>query len=330
MHPYEADYILTDFKFNSGEILSELRLHYTTLGKPRYNNQGKTTNAIWIGHGTTGNGHQFLGPKFANELFQPGQLLDTTKYYIILPDGIGHGKSSKPSDSLRAKFPAYDYHDMVRAQYHLITDHLGVNHLHLVMGTSMGGMHSWVWGYTYPELMDYIFPLACLPVEIAGRNRMMRKMLINAIRNDPDWNAGNYTTQPSGLIEALHILLIMTSVPLQWQKSAPTKKLADIMLENKLSKHAAKLDANDVIYQFEASHNYNPYPHLKKIKASLLAINSADDQVNPPELGIMEQTIKQVTNGEYVLLPITDETRGHSTHTLAKLWRHHLAQFISN
>ena len=330
MQSYESDYIVPEFQFNSGQTLAELRLHYTTLGEPRYNNQGKTTNAIWIGHGTTGNGHQFLGPKFADELFGPGQLLDTTKYYIILPDGIGHGKSSKPSDGLRAKFPTYDYHDMVRAQYHLITDHLKVNHLHLIMGTSMGGMHSWIWGYTYPGLMDYLFPLACLPVEIAGRNRMMRKMLADAIRNDPDWNSGNYKVQPSGLISALHILLIMTSVPLQWQKSAPTRNQAELMLENKLAQYAAKLDANDVIYQFEASKNYNPYPHLKKIAAPLLAINSADDQVNPPELGIMEQAIKQVSNGKYVLLPITDETRGHSTHTLAKLWKHQLAQFISN
>lgn len=329
MNIVESDFIIQDFQFNSGESLPELRLHYRTLGTPQCDADGTVTNAIWIGHGTTGSGQQFLGENFADELFQAGQLLDTEQYYIILPDGIGHGQSSKPSDGLHAKFPKYGYLDMVRAPYQLLTEGLGINHLYLVMGTSMGGMQTWLWGEMYPDFMDYLVPLASLPVEIAGRNRMTRKMMIDSIRNDPEWNNGDYETQPPGLINAIHLLIMMTSSPLQWQKEAPTRAQADQMLADRIELYHSRLDANDMIYQFAASEDYNPLPDLHKIKASLLAINSADDQVNPPELGIMETAIQSVEQGTYILLPITDDTRGHGTHTLAKLWKHHLAEFLN-
>ena len=289
MNKQEGDFIIPDFEFNSGETLPELRLHYTTLGQPQYDDDGKTANAVWIGHGTTGSGQQFFRESFADVLFGEGQLLDANKYFIILPDGIGHGQSSKPSDGLRAGFPQYGYLDMVRAQHILLTEHLNVNHIYLVMGTSMGGMQSWVWGHEYPDFMDFLFPLASLPVEIAGRNRMMRKMMIDSIKDDPDWNDGNYEEQPHGLVNAIHLLLMMSSVPLQWQKDAPTREQAEALLADKIQQQLARLDANDMIYQVGASEDYNPLPHLHKIKAPLLAINSADDQVNPPELGLMEE-----------------------------------------
>jgi len=328
MSKQEGNFIIPNFQFNSGETLPELRLHYTTLGRPQYDDDGKTTNAVWIGHGTTGSGQQFFKESFADELFGVGQLLDTNEYYIILPDGIGHGQSSKPSDGLKAKFPKYGYLDMVRAQHQLLTEHLNVNHLYLVMGTSMGGMQTWVWGHEYPDFMDYLFPLASLPMEIAGRNRMMRKMMIDSIKDDPEWNYGEYSEQPRGLINALHLMIMMTSVPLQWQKDAPTREQADAMLKEKLETYANRLDANDMIYQFASSEDYNPRPHLHKIKAPLLAINSADDQVNPPELGVMEEAIEQMDNARYILLPISDETRGHGTHTLASLWKDYLEAFL--
>ncbi len=281
-----------------------------------------------IVHGTTGAGGAFLNERFAGVLFGPGQLLDATKYYIILPDAVGHGKSSKPSDGLKMKFPAYTYDDMVKAQYQLITEHLGVNHLRLVMGTSMGAMHTWVWGYTYPDFMNALMPLASLPVEIAGRNRVQRKMILDAIKNDPQWMNGNYTAQPQGLTYAIHSLLFMTSSPLQWQKNSPTKDEAEKFLQTSVERYRSTLDANDMLYQFDASRFYNPFPHLEKIKAPLLAVNSADDQVNPPELGLMETGIKKVKNGRYVLLPITDETRGHGTHSVPKIWGSYLGELL--
>lgn len=328
MNPIEGDFIIPDFTFNSGETLPELRLHYRTLGTPQHDDNGTVTNAVWIGHGTTGSGQQFLGENFADELFQQGQVLDAERYFIILPDGIGHGQSSKPSDGLHAKFPKYGYLDMVRAQYLLVTEGLGINHLYLVMGTSMGGMQTWLWGELYPDFMDYLLPLASLPVEIAGRNRMIRKMIIDSIRNDPEWKDGEYDTQPSGLISAIHLLIMMTSSPLQWQKEAPTRQQADQFLADRIELYHSRLDANDMIYQFAASEDYNPLPDLHKIQAPLLAINSADDQVNPPELGIMESAIQHVARGNAILLPITDETRGHGTHTIARLWKHHLETFL--
>lgn len=325
----EGDYIIKDFAFASGERLPALRLHYRALGRARRSAKGKVGNAVLVLHGTTGSGEQFTRASFAGELFGPGQLLDAERHFIILPDGIGHGGSSKPSDGLRMGFPRYGYRDMVRAQQRLLSEGLGVDHLYLVMGTSMGGMHTWLWGQIFPDFMDCLAPLACLPAEIAGRNRMMRKMIIDSIRDDPAWQGGDYAQQPPGLINAIHLLIMMTSCPLQWQKQAPTRAAADAFLAARMRAHAAVLDANDMIYQFAASEDYDPAPDLSKIKAPLLAINSADDQVNPPELGILEAALPQVKRGRHVLLPIDDRTRGHGTHTLAALWKRHLAAFLA-
>ena len=329
MHVQECDFILRDFTFNSGETLPELRLHYRTLGKPERDASGNVCNAVLVLHGTTGSGKQFLRESFAGELFAPGQLLDAQRHYIILPDSIGHGGSSRPSDGLRMRFPRYGYRDMVRAQHHLLSDGLGVNHLKLVMGASMGGMHTWLWGQLYPDFMDYLLPLASLPAEIAGRNRMIRKMIIDSIRNDPAWKGGEYEVQPPGLINAIHLLIMMTSCPLQWRKEAPTRELADVFLQDRIKSSAGALDANDMIYQYAAAEDYNPAPGLPTINAPLLAINSADDQVNPPELALMEEAMKKLQQGRYVLLPIDEQTRGHGTHTLAGVWKHHLAAFLS-
>jgi len=327
--PAQGDYVVRDFKFKSGEVLPELRLHYATLGAPARDAGGVVRNAVLIMHGTGGSSSQFLTPQFAGVLFGPGQLLDATRYFIILPDGIGHGRSSKPSDGPRAKFPRYTYDDMVAAQYRLLTEKLGVNHLRLVTGTSMGGMQTWVWGETYPDFMDALMPLASLPAEIAGRNRVMRRMILDAIRNDPAWAGGEYKEQPrQGLSAALNILLMMTSSPLQWQKQAPTRDAADKFYEDRLRAQLARTDANDMLYQFDSSREYNPAPGLERIKAPLIAVNSADDLVNPPELGIMEREIKRVRRGRYILIPVSDQTRGHGTHSLPALWQQHLAALL--
>ncbi len=328
VEPAQGDFVLRDFKFESGETLPELRIHYRTLGKPQRDAGGTVRNAVLILHGTTGSGRQFLSPQFAGVLFSPGQLLDTAKYYIVLPDGIGHGGSSKPSDGLHARFPHYGYNDMITAQYRLLTEGLGVNHLRLVMGTSMGGMHTWLWGERYPEFMDALMPLASLPVQIAGLNRMRRKMIMDSIRTDPEWKNGEYTAQPRGLIEAIDGLILMVASPLQYQKEAPTRDAADALLEKMVKARLSQMDANDTLYAFDASRDYDPEPRLESIKAPLTAINSADDLINPPELGIMEKAIKRVRRGRYVLLPITDQTRGHGTHSLPALWHQYLAQLL--
>src|SRR5437899_6463990 len=326
--PVEGDYVIKDFRFASGESLPDLRLHYATFGRPERDARGVVKNAVLILHGTGGSGRQFLRDVFAGVLFGPGQLLDTARYYVILPDGIGHGRSSKPSDGLHARFPHYTYDDMVQAHYRLLTEHLGVNHLRLVMGTSMGGMQTWVWGETYPDFMDALMPLASLPVEIAGRNRTQRKMILDAIRTDPEWKGGEYTTQPRGVTTALYVLMIMGSAPLQWQKVAPTRQVADSMLDSYIRARLAETDANDMLYYVDASRFYNPAPNLEKIVAPLVAVNSADDEINPPELGIMEREIRRVKRGRYVLIPISDRTRGHGTHTLAALWKDDLAVLL--
>ncbi len=326
--PVAGDYVIKDFKFESGEVLPELRQHYLTIGTPRKDASGRVVNAVLIGHGTGGSGRSFLSASFAGVLFVPGGLLDAREYFIILPDGIGHGASSKPSEGLHMRFPQYTYDDMVDAQYRLLTEHLGVNHLRIVMGTSMGGMHTWVWGERYPDFMDGLVPLASVPTQIAGRNRMMRKMIQDSIRNDPGWSNGEYSSQPRGLENAVHILLFMVSSPLQWQKSAPTRDAADRFLADQVRSRMAGNDANDMLYQFDASRNYDPSPKLESIIAPLLAINSADDQVNPPELGLMERLIPRVKRGRYVLLPITDQTRGHGTHSLPAVWGSHFKAFL--
>jgi homoserine O-acetyltransferase len=324
----EGDYVAQNFKFKSGEQLPELRLHYRTLGKPERDAQGRVKNAVLILHGTGGSGQQFLVQQFAGELYGPGQLLDINKYFVILPDGIGHGKSSKPSDGMHAHFPAYDYDDMVAAQHLLVTDGLEVQHLRLILGTSMGCMQSFVWGETYPDFMDALMPLACLPVQIAGRNRVWRKMLMDAIRDDPAWTGGEYKEEPKqALLAAEDLLTIAGSVPLLMQKTMPTREAADKYAED-AEKRAATLDANDLLYQVNASRNYDPSAQLETITAHVMWINSADDFINPPELGIAEKEAKRLKSGTFVLIPISEQTHGHGTHTWAAVWQSYLKQLL--
>jgi homoserine O-acetyltransferase len=326
----EGDYVIRDFHFASGETLPELRLHYTYLGKPQKDAQGRVTNAVLILHGTGGSGRSLINDRFSGVLFGHGQLLDASKYFIILPDGIGHGKSSKPSDALRAHFPQYGYEDMVAAQYALVTKGLGVNHLRLVVGTSMGCMHTFMWGETYPDFMDALFPLACLPVQIAGRNRLWRGLLMDAIRNDPQWMNGDYTSQPTDALRtAAGLLLIAGSAPIQMQLTLPTRDAADEFLQKYMTRELADLDANDLLYQVNASRDYDPSAGLEKIRAPLLQINSADDFINPPELGIAEREIKRVKGGRFVLLPASEQTHGHGTHTWAAVWQQYLEQLLA-
>ena len=327
--PAEGDFVANNFRFRSGEVLPHLRLHYATLGKPIRDGQGKVTNAVLILHGITGSGQQFMRPEFAGVLFGPGQLLDVRRYYIVLPDSIGHGHSSKPSDGLHARFPRYDYADMVNAQHLLLTQGLKVNHMRLVMGTSMGCMHTWIWTETYPDFMDAAMPLACLPVQIAGRNRMMRKMIMDSIRDDPGWMGGEYKQQPAGMKSAAYVFLFMVSSPLQMQKNYPTRDQADAFLDHFVKMETSHLDANDTLYAFDASRDYDPSARLNLIRAPVMFVNSADDQINPPELGITEREIKKVKKGRFVLLPITDQTRGHGTHTLAAVWKQYLAELLT-
>jgi homoserine O-acetyltransferase len=327
--PQEGDFTVRDFHFQSGEAMPEVRIHYTTLGKPAKDDNGRTTNAVLILHGTGGSGHQFLRSIFAGVLFGPGQLLDATKYFIILPDNIGHGKSSKPSDGMHAHFPQYDYADMVALQHELLEKGLGVNHLRLVMGTSMGCMHSWIWGESYPDQMDALMPLACLPVQIAGRNRLWRKMVIDGIRQDPDWKNGDYTAQPqAGLEIAADFLLIAGSSPYHMQADLPTRDAADKFLDESRKRITARLDANDLLYAVNASRNYDPSPKLGAIQAPVMFVNSADDFINPPELGIAEREIKKVKRGRFVLLPISEQTYGHGTHTRAAVWQQYLKELL--
>jgi homoserine O-acetyltransferase/O-succinyltransferase len=325
----EGDFVIHNFQFRSGESLPELKLHYTTLGKPSKDAAGHTTNAVLILHGTGGTGQTFLQPQFASVLFNPGQLLDAARYYIILPDGIGHGKSSKPSDGLHAHFPQYDYDDMVAAHYRLLTEGLGVNHARLVMGTSMGCMHSFVWGETYPEFMDALMPLACVPVQIAGRNRIWRKMVMDAIREDPEWKGGEYKEEPKqALRTALDFLLIAGAAPIPMQKALSTRDAADKYLDDYFKTRFSALDANDLLYQVNASRNYDPSPQLGKITAPMMYINSGDDFINPPELGIAEREIKKVPSARFVLIPASENTHGHGTHTWAELWKQYLAELL--
>ena len=325
-----GDYVIRDFTFADGERLPALTIHYRTLGLPRRDASGAVRNAVLILHGTTGSGAQFLNPAFAGELYGAGQPLDTTRFYLILPDGIGHGGSSRPSERLHARFPRYDYDDMVDAQHRLLVDHLGVTHLRLVMGTSMGGMHSWVWGERYPDFMDGIVPLASVPAQIAGRNRMLRRMAMEDIRSDPEWKHGDYASQPRGLRAALQILYIMSSAPLVQQRDAPTRDRADSVIDAFLDARFRSMDANDMLYAFDASRNYDPSPILARITAPLLAINSADDLINPPELGLMERLMPRVAHGRYLLVPISPITRGHGTHTVAVAWKAPFVEFLSS
>jgi homoserine O-acetyltransferase len=327
--PQEGDYVVRDFHFQSGETLPEVRLHYYTLGKPVKDANGRTTNAVLILHGTGGSGDGFFRPIFAGVLFGPGQLLDARKYFLILPDNVGHGKSSKPSDSLHARFPQYEYADMIALQHELVDKGLGVNHLRLILGTSMGCMHSWLWGETYPEYMDALMPLACQPVQVAGRNRVWRKMVIDGIRQDPEWKNGDYATEPrAGLQIAADFLIIAGSAPLHMQEDLPTRDAADKFLENSMKRIASGLDANDFLYAVNSSRNYDPSPKLETIRAHVMFINSADDFINPPELGVAEREIKRVKNGRFLLLPASEQTHGHGTHTWAAVWQQYLGELL--
>ncbi len=326
--PASGDVVFGNFRFQSGESLPELKIHYRTFGVPGRDSSGQVTNAIIILHGTTGSGAQFLRPEFSGQLFGAGQLLDSNRYYLILPDGIGHGDSSKPSQGLHAKFPHYGYRDMVEAQYRLLTEGLKVNHLRVVIGTSMGGMHTWLWGELHPDFMDALVPLASLPTQISGRNRVWRRMIIDSIQNDPEWHGGEYTRQPQGLKVAAEVLYFMGSNPLQRWKQASTLKEADEQLDKSVTDSYQKMDANDVLYALRASEDYDPGPRLEAIQAPLLALNFADDLINPPELGILEKETHRVPHGKSIIYPLTDQTRGHGTHTIAAVWKDDFAAFL--
>jgi homoserine O-acetyltransferase len=310
----EADFVVKDFHFRSGEVLPEVRIHYATIGTLRKTEHG--TNAVLVLHGTGGSLQQFLNDRFAGVLFAPGGVLDAGRYFIVIPDNVGHGKSSKPSDGLRAKFPHYDYDDMIDLQHRLLADGLGINHLYLVMGTSMGGMHTWMWGERWPEAMDALVPLASAPAQIAGRNRIWRKMMIDDL-------------QHNDVAAAVQILLIVGSAPLQWQKTAPTRDDADHWITDQMKTRVPATDADDLLYAIESSRNYDPSSQLEHITAPLLAINSADDFINPPELGILEPAIKRVTRGHYLLIPVSEATHGHGTHTWAAVWERPLREFLN-
>jgi homoserine O-acetyltransferase len=319
--PREDSWTVRDFRFHNGETLPELRLHYTTVGAP-------SGEPVLILHGTGGSGRSMLTANFAGELFGPGQPLDASRYFIILPDAIGAGKSSKPSDGLRTRFPRFNYDDMVRAQSRLITEHLGVRRLAVVLDQSMGGMLTWLWGVTYPDFMDALVPMASMPVEVAGRNWMTRRMLIDLIRNDPEWEGGNYIKQPRSLkLAQVYFSLATSGGTRALYNAAPTREKADQFVNQRLVQ-PSPADANDLLYMYEASRDYNPAPKLETIKARLLAINSADDERNPVELGIMEREIKRVKHGQYVLIPASDETRGHGTTSSAKWWKRYLADWL--
>jgi len=326
--PTQGDYLIKNFSFRDGQSLPEVRMHYRVLGTIKKNAAGQVTNAVLIMHGTGGTGKQFSTNTFAGELFNPGQLLDAAQYFIVMPDDIGHGMSAKPSDGLRMKFPKYDYLDMVQAEYRLLTEGLGVNHLRLVMGTSMGGMHTWLWGEEHPTMMDALMPLASLPTEMSGRNRAWRRVIMDAIRDDPEWNDGNYTTEPPSLRTAAEMLFIMSSNPIVRQRQAPTGAKSDADLDAYVTTYVKTNDANDVLYAFDSSRDYNPAPNLEHITAPLFAVNSADDLINPPELGILEREVKRVPHGQAVVIPLSEKTAGHGTHTLAAVWKPYLEQLL--
>jgi homoserine O-acetyltransferase len=327
--PTQGDVLLKDFHFRSGEVLPELRLHYRTFGQPRRDAQGVVTNAVVILHSTSGSSAQYLRPEFSGELFRAGGVLDAEQYFIVLPDSIGHGQSSKPSDGLRGRFPHYGYLDMVEAQYRLLTEGLGISHVRLVMGASMGGMHTWLWGERYPDFMDALMPLASLPIQISGRNRAWRRVTMDAIRNDPAWLSGDYAAQPPGLRTAVSMLYLMGSNPTLRQQEAPTLAQSDAVLEGWLDRVMPSFDANDLLYQVAASYDYDPGPGLEKISKPLVAVNSADDLINPPELGILEREIVRVAHGRAIVVPLGPDTRGHGTHTIARVWQAHLADLLA-
>jgi homoserine O-acetyltransferase/O-succinyltransferase len=327
--PAEGEVVFRDFHFANGEVLPELRLHYRTLGTPQTDAKGRVSNAVIIMHGTGGTGAQFIRAEFAGELFRAGGLLNAARYYIILPDAIGHGHSSKPSDGLHGHFPHYGYRDMIEADYRLLTERLKVDHLRLVMGTSMGGMHTWLWGEMHPDFMDALMPLASLPAQISGRNRVWRRVVIDAIRNDHDWHGGDYVAQPPSLRTAEEMLFLMGSNPVLRQQAMPTLAKSDEVLNEYVAGNLQTADANDILYQLESSRDYDPGPELEKIRAPLLAVNSADDLINPPEIGLLEREIKRVPKGRAVVIPLSPQTRGHGTHTIAAVWENYLKELLA-
>jgi homoserine O-acetyltransferase len=327
--PVAGDFTIKDFAFTSGEKLPELRIHYMTLGTAKRDAAGHVTNAVIVMHGTTGSGQQFERKQFADVLFGPGQPLDLTRYYVILPDDIGHGQSSKPSDGLHARFPHYGYTDMVEAEHALVVDGLKVDHLRLVMGTSMGCMHAWMWAEKWPAIMDAVMPLACLPQQIAGRNRQWRKMLIDAIQHDPAWRNGEYTEQPrAALLAASHLMTLAGSAPIADQKRLATRDAADKDVETSEPRFIETHDANDLLYAVASSSDYDPSADLEKITAPVLFVNSADDFINPPELGVAERMIKRVKRGKFILIPASESTHGHGTHTWGVFWHKDLKALL--
>ena len=328
--PAEGDFLIRDFRFASGASLPELRLHYRTFGTPRADAHGVVRNAVLILHGTGGSGASLVRAEFAGELFGPGQPLDAARFFIVLPDGIGHGRSSKPSDGLHARFPRYGYQDMVEAEFRLLTQGLRVNHARLVMGTSMGGMHTWLWGEQHPQFMDTLMPLASLPTQVSGRNRVWRRLVIDAIRNDPAWQGGEYRTQPPSLRTAIEMVWLVGSNPVLRQQEAPTRAQADQVIDRYVNEHMKTEDANDILYAVNASHDYDPGPALEKIEAPLLAINSADDLINPPELRILEREIRRVPHGRAIVIPFSERTHGHGSHTHAVLWKPDLEELLQS
>lgn len=328
---HEQDVILKDFHFRDGEALPQVRMHVTTLGTPNRNAAGQIDNAVMVLHGTGGSGKNFLVPQFADELYGAGQPLDIKRYYVILPDNIGHGGSSKPSDGMRMHFPKYDYDDMILAQHRMLTEGLGVTHLRLIMGTSMGCMMSFVWGETYPDFMSALMPLACEPIEIAGLNRMWRQLAIDGIEADPAWQGGNYTTEPlTGMRTTESILFIAGSAPLYYQKHYPTRQAASAYAEQRVAEGLKHFDANDAIYQLDSSRNYNPWPNLNRIKAPLMWVNSADDFINPRNLPVPTEALKRMPTARFRLIPETPETHGHGTHTWAKFWKGDLSALLAH
>ncbi len=324
-----AQFTIRQFRFRSGETLPELRLHYTTLGSPHRNAKGEIDNAVMVLHGTGGTGRQFLAPPFADELYGPGQPLDIERYWIILPDGIGHGGSSKPSDGLRMRFPHYDYDDMVEAQYRLLHDGLGIRRMRLIMGTSMGCMHSLLWGETHPDFARALMPLACEPVEIAGLNRMWRKLAIDGIQADPAWAGGEYRSPPvQGLRTAASLLFVAGAAPLYFQAHYPRRAAAEAFARERVAASVAGTDANDLIYQIEASRTYDPWPRLEAITAPTTWVNSADDFINPRHLDYPQRAVKRMRDATFRLVPETDDTRGHGTHTAARFWKQDLIDLL--
>jgi len=327
--PVHGDFVIRDFRFAGGEVLRELKLHYFTLGTPARDGGGRVTNAVLLLHGTSGKGTNFLTDGFAGELFGAGQPLDAGRFYIIVPDNLGHGKSAKPSDGLRAKFPRYGYADMVAAQRRLVTEGLGLQHLRLIVGTSMGGMHAWMWAVSEPDFMDAVLPMVCLPDQIAGRNRMERRLMVDAIRNDPEWNGGDYAKQPQGLVTALRMVVIGAGSVKRYYIEAPTQEATDSLLDRQVQQRLQGADANDFVYAWEASRDYDPGPGLERVRAAVTAVNFEDDERNPPSLGVMERAIKRVARGKYVLVPASERTRGHASFYDVGLWKVYLEELLA-